>query len=237
MDQTRDFDFQNGEILLVDKPKGWSSFDVVRKLKRGVKAKIGHAGTLDPLASGLMLLATGPFTKRISEFQDMAKEYTGTIYLGATTASYDRETDPENPVDISGITEEDILDAAKTFVGKILQVPPAFSAIKIDGKRSYKLARKGNAPEMKARELEILEFEITGTELPFVYFRVLCSKGTYIRSLANDFGKLLGVGAYLHDLCRTKIGDFKLEDAWHVDELAKHIFNTPKSKEADADIS
>jgi len=237
MDQTRDFDFQNGEILLIDKPRGWSSFDVVRKLKKGVNAKIGHAGTLDPLASGLMILATGPFTKRISEFQDMTKEYTGTFYLGATTASFDRETEPENLLDISGIIEKGIIDAAKTFVGKILQVPPAFSALKIDGKRSYQLARKGQAPEMKARELEVLEFEITRIELPLVYFRVVCSKGTYIRSLAHDFGKLLGVGAYLHDLCRTKIGDFKLEDAWQADELAKHIINTPKHKEADADIS
>ena len=178
-----------------------------------------------------------PFTKRISEFQDMTKQYTGAIFLGATTPSFDRETDPEGLIDISGITEESIISAAKTFVGKILQVPPAFSAIKIDGKRSYKLARKGKAPEMKARELEILEFEITSIELPLVYFRVVCSKGTYIRSLANDFGKLLNVGAYLYDLCRTKIGDFKLEDAWQVDELAKHIFDISKSKEADANIS
>jgi tRNA pseudouridine55 synthase len=237
MDQTRDFDFQNGEILLIDKPRGWSSFDVVRKLKRGVNAKIGHAGTLDPLASGLMILATGPFTKRISEFQDMTKEYTGTIFLGATTPSFDRETEPEDIIDISAITEEGINNAAKTFVGKILQVPPAFSAIKIDGKRSYKLARKGKAPEMKARELEIHEFEITGIELPLVYFRVVCSKGTYIRSLAHDFGKLLGVGAYLYDLCRTKIGDFKLEDAWPVDELSRHILDISNAKEGDADIS
>ena len=238
MDQTRDFDFQNGEILLIDKPRGWSSFDVVRKLKKGVNAKIGHAGTLDPLATGLMILATGPFTKKISEFQDMTKEYTGTIFLGATTASFDRETEPEDLMDISGINEEGIINAAKTFVGKILQVPPAFSAIKIDGKRSYKLARKGKAPEMKARELEILEFEITKIELPLVYFKVVCSKGTYIRSLANDFGKLLGVGAYLYDLCRTKIGDSKLEDAWQVDELARHIFEISKKvKETDADIS
>ncbi len=232
MDQFRDFDFQNGEILLINKPRGWSSFDVVRKLKRAVNAKIGHAGTLDPLASGLMILATGPFTKKISDFQDMVKEYTGSIYLGATTPSFDRETEPEDITDISKITESDILSTAKSLTGSILQVPPAFSAIKIDGKRSYLLARKGKAKELKARELEIVEFEITKIELPLVYFRVVCSKGTYIRSLANDFGKLLGVGGYLYDLCRTRIGDFRLGDAMEADILADHLYSLNRAKAA-----
>ncbi len=236
MDQFRDFDFQNGEILLIDKPRGWSSFDVVRKLKRGVNAKIGHAGTLDPLATGLMILATGPFTKKISDFQDMVKEYTGSIFLGATTPSYDRETEPEDITEIGSVSEQDIITSAKSLTGVILQVPPAFSAIKIDGKRSYNLARKGKARELKPRELEIIEFEITKIELPLIYFRVVCSKGTYIRSLANDLGKILGVGAYLYDLCRTRIGDFKLENAWQADQLADHLYQIQHLKPSDENI-
>jgi len=236
MDPFRDFDFQNGEILLIDKPRGWSSFDVVRKLKRGVNAKIGHAGTLDPLASGLMILATGPFTRKISDFQDMVKEYTGSICIGATTPSFDRETEPEDFTDFSGITDDEIYAAAKSLTGIILQVPPAYSAIKIDGKRSYNLARKGKARELKARELEIKEFEITKIELPLIFFRVVCSKGTYIRSLANDLGKKLGVGAYLYDLCRTRIGEYKLENAWQADALADHLYQMQREKQANENI-
>ena len=231
-----DFDFRNGEILLIDKPIGWSSFDVVRKLKRSVGVKIGHAGTLDPLATGLMIVATGALTKSISSLQDLTKEYTGEIYLGATTPSYDRETAPEALTDISGITEEAILNASRMLTGKILQIPPVYSAIKVDGKRSYKLARKGEAQELKARELEVIEFEITKIELPLVYFRVVCSKGTYIRSLAHDLGQILGVGAYLNNLCRTRIGEYRLRDAWQIAELAEILSQLPETELKHEDI-
>ena len=217
------YDFPNGEVLLVNKPYRWSSFDVVRKLKRLVKAKIGHAGTLDPLATGLMILATGPFTKKLNEFQGLPKEYTGTFYLGATTPSYDRESEENQTWDISHITEKDIRDTAATFVGRTMQTPPIFSAVKIDGTRAYKHARKGNEAKLQAKEIEITEFEITAIDGPLVDFRIGCSKGTYIRSIADDFGKKLGVGAYLYNLCRTRIGDYKLEDAWDMKELVEAL--------------
>jgi tRNA pseudouridine55 synthase len=231
MKNVQDFDFRNGEILLVNKPLHWTSFDAVRKLKRLVGgAKIGHAGTLDPLATGLMILATGPFTKKLTALTELTKEYTGSFFLGATTPSYDLETEPEAFKDISTITEKDILEAAKSLTGKILQVPPVYSAIKVDGKRSYELARKGKAKELKARELVIDEFEITRIALPLVYFRVSCSKGTYIRALADDIGKILGTGAYLHSLCRTRIGKFYLEEAWDITDLADQLIQLDKSQ-------
>jgi tRNA pseudouridine55 synthase len=220
MEKNCDYDFQKGEILLINKPYDWSSFDLVRKLKNVVKAKIGHGGTLDPLATGLMLLATGSYTKKLNELQNLSKEYTGVFCIGATTPSYDRESAVENEADISHITKEAIEAAASSFKGAQEQIPPVFSAIKVDGKRSYELARKGEAKELKARNIEITAFAIEAIDLPYVHFRVACTKGTYIRSLAHDFGQRLGVGAYLYELCRTRIGEYRLEDAW---ELADFI--------------
>ena len=216
-------DFKAGAILLVDKPKEWSSFDVVRKIRNKIGAKIGHGGTLDPLATGLMIMATGAFTKKLNELQDLPKEYTGMLYLGATTPSYDKETVIDQEWDISGITEEDIYAAAKSLTGVIEQIPPIYSAIKVNGKPSYLLARKGQGKELQARKQEIFDFEITKTELPLIHFRVYCSKGTYIRSLVHDFGKTLCVGAYLDELRRTKIGEYKIEDAWDLQELVEKL--------------
>ncbi|MBY0434143.1 MAG: tRNA pseudouridine(55) synthase TruB [Cyclobacteriaceae bacterium] len=213
---------QEGSVLIINKPIEWTSFDVVNKLRRILKMKkIGHAGTLDPLATGLLIICTGKMTKRIDEYQGMEKEYTGTFTLGQTTPSYDLETTPSAPIDISGVTNSDILQAAKTFIGIISQMPPAHSSIWVNGKRAYELARKGKEVELKAREVEIKEFEITAIEKPVVRFRVVCSKGTYIRSLAHDMGARLGVGAYLSELCRTRIGIFKLEDALTLDDVQK----------------
>ena len=217
------FDFKKGELLLVDKPKGWTSFDIVRKIRNTTKGKIGHAGTLDPLATGLLIIGTGVFTKQLTNLQTLSKEYTGSFFIGATTPSYDLETEPDETWDISAITEKDIYQAAETFKGESKQMPPIFSAIKIGGKTSYNLARKGQTPDLQPREINIYDFEITKIELPEVYFRVACSKGTYIRSLAYDFGKVLGVGAYMSSLCRTKIGDYKLEDAWQMEALITEI--------------
>lgn len=207
-------------VLLVNKPLRWTSFDVVRKIRYKLKiSKVGHAGTLDPLATGLLILCTGKFTKRIEEFQAQEKEYTGRFVIGQTTPSNDLETEASAPVDISAITGEQIHDAAKKFVGEIDQVPPMHSAIKIDGKRAYKLARKGKEAELKPRQVTISAFEITAVNLPSVSFRVVCSKGTYIRSLARDLGDALGVGAYLAELCRTRIGEFRLEDAVQIEDI------------------
>ncbi|MBS1488867.1 MAG: tRNA pseudouridine(55) synthase TruB [Bacteroidetes bacterium] len=209
-----------GKILLINKPLEWTSFDVVNKLRYKLKIKkIGHAGTLDPLATGLLIICTGKMTKRIDEFQAQEKEYTGTFVLGQSTPSHDLETPVTLTEDISGITEEQIRQAASTFLGTTLQVPPMHSAIRINGKRAYELARKGKEAELKPREILIKEFEIVSIEKPLIKFRVVCSKGTYIRSLARDFGKALGTVAFLSELCRTKIGDFKLEDALTLDKI------------------
>ncbi|MEP2667433.1 MAG: tRNA pseudouridine(55) synthase TruB [Cyclobacteriaceae bacterium] len=207
-------------VLLINKPLRWTSFDVVRKLRGVLKIKkIGHAGTLDPLATGLLILCTGKMTKQIETFQAQEKEYTGKMILGQTTPSYDLETEPTLPVDISGITEEKIIEATSKFTGSISQIPPLHSAIKVDGKRAYKLARAGSDAKLKVREVTISTFEITDVNLLEVGFRVVCSKGTYIRSLAHDMGQALGVGAYLSELCRTRIGDFLLKDAQTLEEL------------------
>ena len=213
-------DFLNGEILLIDKPLEWSSFQAVNALKWAIrkkfnlkKIKIGHAGTLDPLATGLLVICTGKFTKKIPELQGQVKEYTGTFTVGATTPSYDLETEVDQTFPIDHITEAAIKEAANQFLGEIDQVPPVFSALKKDGKRLYKLAREGKEVDIKSRKVEILEFEITRVTLPEVDFRVVCSKGTYIRSLAHDFGKALGSGAHLSALRRTKIGDFNVDNA------------------------
>lgn len=207
-------------IFLIDKPLRWTSFDVVRKLRGILKIKkIGHAGTLDPLATGLLILCTGKMTKQIDTFQAQEKEYTGKLVLGQTTPSYDLETAPTPPQDISGVTEQMIMKVTSQFTGSISQIPPLHSAIKVDGKRAYQLARAGSEAKLKAREVTISAFEITHINLPEVSFRVVCSKGTYIRSLAHDVGQALGVGAYLSELCRIRIGDFLLKDAQTLEEI------------------
>lgn len=209
-------------ILLINKPLEWTSFDVVRKVRGILKLKkVGHAGTLDPLATGLLILCTGKMTKRIEEFQAQEKEYTGKMIIGQTTPSYDLETEPTEAVNYSHVSDKEILAAAKVFEGEIDQVPPLHSAIKVDGKGAYQLARAGKEAALKSRKVTISVFEITAINLPEVSFKVVCTKGTYIRSLARDFGNELGVGAYLAELCRTRIGNFLLEDAIALEDLAK----------------
>jgi tRNA pseudouridine55 synthase len=212
--------YQEGKVLRIDKPLNWTSFQVVNKIRWLIKQqfgikkiKVGHAGTLDPLATGLLILCTGKFTKKIETYQAQVKEYTGTITLGTTTPSYDLETEVDQTFDISGITEEDIQDNTKHFIGEIQQQPPIFSALKKDGKRLYEYAREGEKVEIPKRTITISEFEITKIDLPNIEFRAVCSKGTYIRSLAHDFGKSLNNGAHLSVLRRTKIGEFSVEDA------------------------
>lgn len=213
-----------GEILLINKPYGWTSFQVVKKIKWVTRAKrVGHAGTLDPLATGLLLVCTEGSTRKIQELQDQEKEYTGTITLGNTTPSYDLETEPNAFFPTEHITEAQILEKTADFTGVISQLPPVFSAIKVDGKRAYKLAREGVATEMKPRDITIKEFEITKIALPEIHFRVVCSKGTYIRSLAHDFARALGSGGHLSALCRTRIGSHLLANAVTHKELEEAI--------------
>lgn len=217
-------------IILIDKPLEWTSFDVVNKIKRPLleeyklqfpeeerkqikKYKVGHAGTLDPLATGLLVICTGKLTKQIQEIQDAEKEYTGTIVIGAVTPSYDLETEPEQQKDFSAITEQMVRDLAHSMLGIQQQRPPMHSAIKVNGQRAYEKARQGIEIELKTREIEIREFELTRINLPEIDFRIVCTKGTYIRSLAHDFGRLLGTGAYLSALCRTRIGKYELRNA------------------------
>ncbi|MEQ8420474.1 MAG: tRNA pseudouridine(55) synthase TruB [Arenibacter algicola] len=221
-------DFLEGQVLLIDKPLGWSSFQAVNSLKWKIrkkfqlkKIKIGHAGTLDPLATGLLLICTGKATKTINELQGQEKEYTGTITLGGTTPSYDLETEINENFPIDHITNELIHNTTAQFIGDIEQIPPVFSALKKDGKRLYEYAREGKEVEIKKREVTITEFEITSIELPMVHFRVVCSKGTYIRSLAHDFGKALQSGAHLSSLKRTKIGDYNVNKAITPEEFGK----------------
>jgi tRNA pseudouridine55 synthase len=209
-----------GRLLLINKPYKWTSFDVVNKLRYKLKTKkVGHAGTLDPLATGLLIICTGKMTKRIDEYQAQEKEYTGKFVIGQTTPSFDLETEVTKPQDISHITHSQIQDAAKKFIGTLQQIPPAHSAIKVDGKRSYKLAREGKEVKLLPREVTVSIFEITSIEKAVIGFRIVCTKGTYIRSLARDFGNELGVGAYLAELCRTRIGTFTLENAISVDQV------------------
>lgn len=216
--------FEQGQILLIDKPLRWTSFDVIQRLRKitGIR-KIGHAGTLDPLATGLLIICTGKFTKRINEFMAQEKEYTGTFTVGATTTTYDLESEPENLKPFDYITAENIELARVNFIGGILQIPPAHSAIKIGGKRVYELARQGKEVKLEPRKITIKEFEITKIQLPLVYFRVVCSTGTYIRSLAFDFGEALGCGAYLSSLCRIRIGEFTLEKALSMEAFEKKV--------------
>ena len=216
--------FETGQVILVDKPLHWTSFDVVRKIRSTLKIKkVGHAGTLDPLATGLLIVCTGKFTKKINEYMAQVKEYTGTFTLGATTPTYDKESNPENFKYYDHITEEQIKIATQKFLGKIQQFPPIYSAIKKDGVALYELARRGEEVELKARTIEINEFEITGVELPLISFKVLCGTGTYIRSLAHDMGAVLGCGAYLSELRRTKIGDLNVDDAKTMEGFMQHL--------------
>ncbi len=228
--------FYNGEIILINKPLTWTSFQAVNKLKHGLKKhpslfidnkfvhlKIGHAGTLDPLATGLLIICTGKKTKEIQSFQDQKKEYTGTFFIGATTPCFDLEKAIDFTFPTEHITEEMIEEAAKKFTGTQMQTPPLYSAVRVEGERAYDIARAGGTVELKAKPIEISEFEITGISLPEVHFRIVCSKGTYIRSIARDFGLELKSGAHLTALCRTKIGEYTLENAVSPEEFLKHL--------------
>ncbi len=209
-------------VILIDKPLGWTSFDIVKKLRGKLKIrKIGHAGTLDPLATGLLILCTGKKTKTISSIQEQLKEYIGTMVLGKTTPSYDLETKVEDGGDISQITESFLKTLIPQFEGDIEQTPPIYSAVKVNGERAYKKARAGEKVEIKSRIITIYSFELTEVKLPEVKFKVTCSKGTYIRSLVNDFGAAAGVGAYLSQLRRTKIGDYSVDKAITIEEVNK----------------
>jgi tRNA pseudouridine55 synthase len=222
--------YKNGQVLLIDKPLTWTSFQVVNKLRWEIrqrfnikKIKVGHAGTLDPLATGLLIICTGKQTKQIDTYQGQVKEYTGTFTLGGTTPSYDLETEINNTFPTAHITEELLHETTKQFVGEIQQKPPIFSAIKKDGKRLYELARKGETIEIKERTVTVSSFEITKIKLPEVEFRIICSKGTYIRSIAFDYGKALNSGGYLSALRRTKIGNFSVDDAFSVEEFINNL--------------
>lgn len=216
--------YLEGKVLLINKPLRWTSFDVVRKIRNLTRVnKVGHAGTLDPLATGLLIVCTGKFTKKINEYMGMEKEYTGTFTLGSTTPTYDLESEPQDHKDISSLTSEMIHAATEAFTGPILQVPPQHSAIKKDGKPVYLSARKGVEVQLDPRPVTIYSFVIEKIELPIVHFRVVCSTGTYIRSLANDFGAALNVGGYMSSLCRTRIGVFELTDAQQLDDLEVSI--------------
>jgi len=215
--------YEEGQVLLINKPYDCTSFDVVREIRSLLKIKkVGHAGTLDPLATGLLILCTGKFTKKINEYMAQEKEYTGTIVLGASTPTYDLESIPEKIKEYSHITKEDVNKAATLFTGNIMQTPPIYSAVKKDGKRAYELARRGEAVELTPRPVNIKEFSVN-INLPEVHFKIICTTGTYIRSLANDLGAALGCGGYLSALCRTRIGSFQLKDAWSMEEAKEKI--------------
>ena len=223
-------DFKNGQVLLINKPLNWTSFQVVNKIrwliknKFGIKKiKVGHAGTLDPLATGLLIICTGKMTKKISSFQNQTKKYTGTFLLGSTTPSFDLETKPDNTFPVDHINKDLIINATKSFIGKIKQKPPIYSAIKKDGKRLYESARIGENIEINDRDIEILNFNISRINMPHIDFEVECSKGTYIRALANDFGKKLNSGATLYKLNRTKIGEYSVNKSISIQEFTKNI--------------
>jgi len=239
-------DFYTGEVILINKPLTWTSFQVVNKMKYLIrnsksqiripdpsqanntqrstnKLKIGHAGTLDPLATGLLIVCTGKQTKNIETYQAQEKEYTGTFYIGATTPCFDLEKPIDQNFQVDHITDELILKTTEQFIGCINQIPPLFSAIKINGKRAYDIARAGQTAEIKPKQITIKEFNITKIEMPFVEFKVVCSKGTYIRSLARDFGLALNSGAHLTALCRTRIGEYKLDDAMSIEQFNESI--------------
>jgi tRNA pseudouridine55 synthase len=223
-------DYKNGQVLLIDKPLTWTSFQVVNKLRWEIKQrfnikkiKVGHAGTLDPLATGLLIICTGKQTKQINTYQGQVKEYTGTFTIGGTTPSYDLETAVEETFPIAHISEELLQKTTEQFIGEIQQKPPIFSAIKKDGKRLYEFARKGETTEIKERTVTVSKFEITKINLPEVAFRIICSKGTYIRSIAFDYGKALNSGAHLSALRRTKIGNFYVDDALSMEAFIEKL--------------
>lgn len=231
-------DFRTGEVILINKPLTWTSFQVVNKMKylikhhpsltfegKHIQPKIGHAGTLDPLATGLLIVCTGKQTKNIEHYQAQEKEYTGTFFIGATTPCYDLEKEIDAYYPTEHITNDLIYETTKQFTGKIQQIPPLFSAIKIEGKRAYDIARAGGTAEIKPKEISITEFEITRIALPEVDFRVVCSKGTYIRSLARDFGSALNSGAHLTALCRTRIGQYNLKEALSIESFENSLKN------------
>ena len=218
--------FEDGQVILIDKPLHWTSFDAVRKIRNLIKIKkVGHAGTLDPLATGLLIVCTGKFTKKINEYMAQVKEYTGSFTLGAVTPTYDLESTPLDFKDISTITEDQLNETTRMFIGEIQQVPPIYSAIKKDGVALYELARRGVDVELKPRTITIKEFEITKVELPVVHFKVVCSTGTYIRSLAHDYGAALGCGAYLSALRRTKIGEHLVENAVGIEGFIESLYS------------
>jgi len=225
-------ELKEGGVLLIDKPYRWTSFYAISKVRKMIHAKIGHAGTLDPLATGLLICCTGRMTKSISDYQMLPKEYTGVFHLGATTPTYDLESEPENFKDWKHITEEQLIEATREFTGEIMQTPPIHSAIKKEGKRAYELARRGEEIILHPRPVTISEFAITEVKFPEVFFRVKCSTGTYIRSLANDFGKALGVGAYLQELRRTKIGGYTVEDALEPKDWKDYWFGTEEQNKS-----
>ncbi|MFN5357290.1 MAG: tRNA pseudouridine(55) synthase TruB [Bacteroidota bacterium] len=228
-EQWRD-EYLNGKVLLIDKPLTWTSFDAVKKIRilTGV-SKVGHAGTLDPLATGLLIICTGKFTKKINEYMAAEKEYTGTFTLGATTPTYDLESVPVPKADYSNVSSEMIMGATQQFTGTIMQIPPAHSAIKKSGTPAYVLARKGKEVKMDPRPITISLFEITKIDLPLVHFKVVCSTGTYIRSLANDFGEALGCGAYLSSLRRTRIGMYNVQEALSIESFVDQIQSLKKT--------
>lgn len=223
-------DFVSGEIFVIDKPLGWTSFDVVKRLRGAIqrrlhvkKFKVGHAGTLDPLASGVLLICTGRNTRIIEQLQSGCKEYVATIRLGATTPSFDLETEIDRTFNWEHITEQDVVNILPRFTGHIMQVPPVFSAVKVDGKRAYKFARKGEEVQLKAKPLEITEIELLESNLPDITLRILCSKGTYIRALARDIGTALDSGAHLIALRRTRVGDYTERQAISVEKAIENI--------------
>lgn len=226
--------FITGEILGIDKPLGWTSFDAVKRLRGAIqrrmgvkKFKVGHAGTLDPLATGVLIVCTGRATRKITELQEGMKEYVAEVTLGATTPSFDLETEIDANFPYEHIDRELIDSVLPRFVGRVMQVPPVFSAVKVDGKRAYSLARKGKEVELKAKPLEIRELEVISWEAPVLTIRVLCSKGTYIRALARDLGQALGSGAHLTALRRTRVGDISVDKCWTIDQALEHIANDP----------
>ncbi|MFT3677444.1 MAG: tRNA pseudouridine(55) synthase TruB [Chitinophagaceae bacterium] len=226
--------FEEGRVILLDKPLEWTSFDAVRKVRNLIRIKkVGHAGTLDPLATGLLIICTGKFTKRINEYMAREKEYTGTITIGAITPTYDLESEPQDFKPWEQITVQQMQEAVAQLTGPIMQVPPAHSAIKVGGKRVYELARKGKEVKLEPRPVTISVFELTKIELPVISFRVVCTTGTYIRSLANDFGAILGCGAYLSSLCRTRIGEFTIEQSTSITQFESDVL---KEREANQNI-
>jgi tRNA pseudouridine55 synthase len=237
-------DLQNGAVLLVDKPLRWTSFDVVNKIKYEIrnktgckKFKIGHAGTLDPLATGLLIICIGKYTKQIPDFQQQKKQYEGTFTLGAATASHDLEKTPENFKPYNHLSKEDILLAVNQFIGTIQQFPPLFSAVRIDGKRAFEYARKEEKVAVQSKGITVYSFDITRIELPEIDFNITCSKGTYIRSIARDLGNVLGCGAYLSRLRRTKIGDFSIENAFDITPFINtEKITNPNRKKRDFEI-